>query len=234
MQGTIPFMSSEILSKQHIFEHPLSPIVHQSVEHDIESFFWSFVWFALSRRKPQKLREDLSSGRSNDPAGFVNYFLNLFSKLPAPPTTKRLIFYSSQEFKLNVLGHLLEWSRPFEDILKNFRNILRTAFKTRNFEDIHRRLIDMLTEAAQNLPLEDNEDEFQELVLEYEHGPSTPPQPLSVMYENSQPVTSSFSESPGSVASAAALGYSTASPCNSPEAKRRRYGSFTNAGDQLE
>jgi hypothetical protein len=226
-------MSFEILEKTQTFGPLKIPAIRQGVEHDMESFFWLFTWFAMSRDMSGKLREELSLGIRND---FVSCFLVLFSKHQAVYSTirKLLLFNSPNEFYGRVIGPLLEWSRPFKPLLRDFYHLLRRTFKARDFENIHQQLLDMFTEAAQSLPREVDTDET--FILQSKNRPSTPPQSLSTLPENSQPGTASqaFSESSGPVTSTIAPRCSTASPFSLPEAKRHKYQSFTGAGDESE
>ncbi|KAH9839540.1 uncharacterized protein C8Q71DRAFT_749998 [Rhodofomes roseus] len=68
VQGTLPFMSAELLKESPYYadEDAPEPPVH-SFKHDLESFLWVLVWVCLTREGPGERRHDLMSVEQTQP-----------------------------------------------------------------------------------------------------------------------------------------------------------------------
>ncbi|CCM06880.1 uncharacterized protein FIBRA_09189 [Fibroporia radiculosa] len=135
--GTRPFMSGELLRKRRYFVQPdetLSAPRHDAI-HDMESFLWVLVYICLSRDGPAHRRrelwdnsEDAEPLRDNWRALFEGEFGYL---------AKRTLIDNRGEFKLCVLNFLPDYYKPLETVLAKLRDILETAYRSREFDHVH-------------------------------------------------------------------------------------------------
>lgn len=146
LQGTIPFISFEILSGFQYIQRQGRIFYHDAV-HDMESFFWVLLYFALTRRSGNHMeRKDKDA---------INAILSsVFSSERATSReSKEDLFYDPGE-----VANCIALVDPYFDSLKPFLGrwfkLINVAITYRGYEynQIHKHVIKILEEAIKALP----------------------------------------------------------------------------------
>lgn len=156
-QGTLPFMSGEILQKEaYFFQLPgetslkaaqrfeaLGPITHDAV-HDLESFFWVLMWLCMSRGAPSRRRDELQA----QPDGSVSTrnLRALFHKHFESEDVEKIGILRDSFWKDGLRNGILltnftAYCMPLQTLADQFFSILQAAYSSRNFEKLHEDVI---------------------------------------------------------------------------------------------
>jgi hypothetical protein len=165
-------MSPEILGKQHIFQkHVLSKGQRRwldiqpkhDVVHDLEAFFWVFVWFCMSRDGPAQRRSELFpvDQRRNR---LRETFADLFEAAESTMTkSKEAILLSEERFEGDILANFSDYSGPLQSLVEEFYNILRSAHKNHHYEGLYDKVVDAFDKAEGVLVQLDQTEKYREL-----------------------------------------------------------------------
>jgi hypothetical protein len=149
-------MSPEILGKQHIFrKHVFSEGRRQlldiqtkhDVVHDLEAFFWVFVWFCMSRDGPAQRRGELFpvDQRRNR---LRETFADLFEAAESTMTkSKEAIWLAEERFEDDILANFSDYCGPLQSLAEEFYNILRSAHKNHHYEGLYDKVVDAFNKA---------------------------------------------------------------------------------------
>ena len=147
LQGTIPFISVELLRKRCFHLEKDVPI-HNAV-HDMESFFWVLVHHCLTRDGNTGNRRKELSDKSNKLAQFVN---DLFSDDPKNYAVRSYCLERTSDFG-TLLGHIHSYFNSLKDLLAKWRWLLMTAYGHDGVEyhNIHDCILMILDETIEEL-----------------------------------------------------------------------------------
>ena len=158
-QGTLPFMSVEILKQGPVFELPdgvtMKDWYHDAI-HDIESLFWVITYICLVREGPGKnmLRKELLNGDSDNKdlqRVIYRYFDTredheiLLSKQP--------LFIDYEKMDHDILLKFHPYFEPLKGMMIQWWRIMILAYKHRKFEyyTIHDQIIHIVDRAMKEL-----------------------------------------------------------------------------------
>lgn len=174
-QGTLPFMSAEILLNKPIFLKPVDfdadfnveveqseSAVIQDAVHDLEAFFWIVVWFVITRLGPALSRkQQLSDPKHPLHAIMVDLFESDNRSLLAK--TKTLMFSSNTQFHHVILANVSLWCHPLRGLVQKFYRILEAAYKGREFDGLHGRVLELFD--AWSIQLQNHKDIDENVAL---------------------------------------------------------------------
>ncbi|KAI0072380.1 hypothetical protein K474DRAFT_401062 [Panus rudis PR-1116 ss-1] len=176
LSGTMPFVSAELLTGNAYFNQPRNIdtmmtsmaeicamlknqaeviIVHTWL-HDLDSFFWVFLWCALTRGGPGgRRRQELWSNAPANKQLRTCFFALYESDTRLMAATKRSMMISPADMA-KLLNSLPDFCMPLYPLLSNFFDILRKAFWAgaylSDYENtIHDAVIAAFTEAEMQL-----------------------------------------------------------------------------------
>ncbi|CCM06612.1 uncharacterized protein FIBRA_08891 [Fibroporia radiculosa] len=150
--GTRPFMSGELLQQWPYFVKPgeMSAPRHDAI-HDLESFLWVLVYICLSRDGPAHRRREIWDNsketqllRDNWRALFEGENLLLAER-------KQTLIRNRDDFAFRVLRFLPVYYKPLEEVLRKLRDILETAYRSREFNNVHEDFIEAMEAARLGL-----------------------------------------------------------------------------------
>lgn len=158
-------MSSEILSKRHIFlkydlfegrrRWLMVQPKHDAI-HDLEAFFWVLVWFCMSRDGPAQRRMELFPDNEHQPPnGLRDTFAHLFE---ADDTTlgktKEGMFVREGDFDANVLAQFSDFCKPLQSLAEQFFDLLQSAYKNHDYDGLYEKIISAFDKELAHLPLD--------------------------------------------------------------------------------
>ena len=158
-QGTLPFMSVEILKQGPVFELPdgvtMKDWYHDAI-HDIESLFWVITYICLVREGPGKnmLRKELLNGDpdNKDLQGVIYRYFDtredheiLLNKQP--------LFIDHEKMDHDILLKFHPYFKPLKVMMIQWWRIVILAYKHRKFEyyTIHDQIIHIIDKAMKGL-----------------------------------------------------------------------------------
>ncbi|KAF7975929.1 hypothetical protein HWV62_8203 [Athelia sp. TMB] len=133
LSGTRPFMSAEMLLKRPIFwnvpdqtggNEPIPRPPH-GPQHDIEAFFWVLVHVCIVYDGPAKYRQDLLNNDIH-PSHDRNRGVN-----------REAIFAIPLRYDMEVQCSISKWARPLLPLIRQFYDLLRTAFEVNKYDDLY-------------------------------------------------------------------------------------------------
>ncbi|KAF7970562.1 hypothetical protein HWV62_23659 [Athelia sp. TMB] len=173
--GTRAFMSSEILTKTEMkllgdvqmgaSRPPVAakPIVGHLPVHDLEAFFWVLVYFCISRGGPARRRAELSQEPSADTKPLVHHFTGLFAAETdrSLADKKQNVWDSDAVAQASITYNVSPWTAPLIPLIARMYRLLKKAYTTRHFDDLHETIIKIFDEEEANLlnlPVQEDPD----------------------------------------------------------------------------
>ncbi|KAG5639846.1 hypothetical protein DXG03_002942, partial [Asterophora parasitica] len=160
-QGTLPFMSPEVLLQLPILDtsHADEPFIHTSV-HDVESFLWVLVYLCITRRGPGMgmLRQELDpSHMKHDRNGplftVVREYFDGDEETVKKSKRKLHLDKGGNLFQTAILDHFHPFFDPLKSLVRDWWKTLVHAYKFRGNEyyHIHDHVIRLLDSAISDL-----------------------------------------------------------------------------------
>jgi hypothetical protein len=158
-QGTLPFMSVEILNKGPVFKLPdgvtMKDWCHDAI-HDIESLFWVITYICLVREGPGKnmLRKELLNGDpDNKDLQRVIYRYFDTSEHCEILLNKQSLFIDHEKMDNDILLKFHPYFEPLKGMMIQWWRIMILAYKHRKFEyyTIHDQIIHIVDKAMKEL-----------------------------------------------------------------------------------
>lgn len=123
---------------------------HETI-HDMEGFFWILCWLCISYTGPGTRvvfeKED----------GVDHYLMKTIKKLfdgedfDGNGDAKRLIIKNVDEFQQSIADHIQAYFHPIKDVVTDLHDVLREAYRTRSWPDIHDKFIAIFAAAEERL-----------------------------------------------------------------------------------
>ncbi|KAF7969843.1 hypothetical protein HWV62_25912 [Athelia sp. TMB] len=171
--GTRAFMSSEILTKSEMkllgniqmgaSSAPVAakPIVGHLPVHDLEAFFWVLVYFCISREGPARRRAELSQEPSADTKPLVRHFTGLFAAESDLflSDKKQNVWNSDAVAQKSIMHNVSRRTAPLIPLIAKMYRLLKHAYTTRLFDNLHDAIIEAFDEAEvelSNLPADED------------------------------------------------------------------------------
>lgn len=164
-------MSGELLSREKYYQQSISQrptrelllagvsapapaAPHHGAVDDLESFWWVLLWLCQSRGGPAVHREEFNPERQDkDAVEFRDRFRDTFEESPKTLGNFRLaLFRTAEDTKIfMMINDVSSFCLPLKVLLFDFFEILRNAYRSNDFKDLHGTVIKLFEEQLDNL-----------------------------------------------------------------------------------
>lgn len=123
--------------------------------HDLEALFWVIVQIALSICGPGGKRRPELTDEQYDPtleSYLVQTFKFLFTSLRGPSSVNRRgLFITPEAFVDGILPQFTNYCSGLKTAIHRYFDILCGVYRTRDFENLHDRILEVLADLEQSL-----------------------------------------------------------------------------------
>ncbi|KAL1728940.1 hypothetical protein EV714DRAFT_214004 [Schizophyllum commune] len=174
--GNPPFASAQILNTAHVSVNRHfsgfrpNGVLHDAT-HDMESFFWTLLYFCITRSGPGgDRREELSgdipvdSPNAEDVAELRRIVFCFFGdETETIAMNKAQLFGEPELFERGVLRHVHPYFEPLKPLLRQWWDLLLLAHEFEGYEyhGIHKFVIGLLEKALRELPSSESPEDME-------------------------------------------------------------------------